>query len=253
MRGIMFNGDGPTMSGTWYNVKTGDSFTVRDTFFEDNRMIIQTMDGRMLDFERIQDYVQSNQPIEMPNKQEVLPAEVESLLGDNTSGGFEMTNEELIELQALTNPTSNQPKLGNIYNGNSGLDEGLGTTISVPVLTNNSIIDKALSKRDLPNIQIGIDWDKFPSREINMLMELMDVDGLEIIEWYISKLDIASVRTMIADSLTQFIGSKLFDEEGTTEGIPETPAAPPVNKEKEKKMGGPKARAAGRPKKNSKK
>ena len=78
-------------------------------------------------------------------------------------------------------------------------------------------------------------------------------DGLEIIDWYISKLDIASVRTMIADSLTQFIGSKLFDEEGTTEGIPETPAAPPVNKEKEKKMGGPKARAAGRPKKNSKK
>lgn len=252
MRGIMFNGDGPTMSGTWYNMKTGDSFTVRDTFFEDNRMVIQTMDGRMLDFERIQDYVQSNQPIEMPTKQETLPAEVESLLGNNAPGGFEMSNDELMEIQALTNPTSNQPKLGNIYNGNSGLDEGLGTTISTPVLTNNSIIDKALSKRDLPNIQIGIDWDNFPTREINMLMELMDVDGLEIIDWYISKLDIASVRTMIADSLKQFISSKIFDEEGTTEGIPEAPATPVVEAE-EKKPTRTKAKAAGRPKKNSKK
>lgn len=252
MRGIMFNGDGPTMSGTWYNVKTGDSFTVRDTFFEDNRMVIQTMDGRMLDFERIQDYVQSNQPIEMPKKQEVLPAEVESLLGDNPSSGFEMTNDELMEIQALTNPSSHQPKLGNIYNENNGLDEGLGVVASTPILTNNSIIDKALSKRDLPNIQVGIDWDNFPSREINMLMELMDVDGMEIIDWYISKLDITSVRAMIADSLTQFIGSKLFDEEGTTEGIPETPAAP-VIKEEEKKPSRAKARPAGRPKKNSKK
>lgn len=252
MRGIMFNGDGPTMSGTWYNMKTGDSFTVRDTFFEDNRMVIQTMDGRMLDFERIQDYVQSNQPIELPKKQETLPAEVENLLGDNPSGGFEMSNDELMEIQALTNPTSNQPKLGNIYNGNSGLDEVPGTTISTPVLTNNSIIDKALSKRDLPNIQVGVDWDHFPSREINMLMELMDVDGTEIIDWYISKLDIASVRTMIADALTQFIGSKLFDEEGTTEGIPEEPTAPVV-KEEEKKPNRAKAKAVGRPKKNSKK
>ena len=37
MNGINFPMDGPCMSGTWYNPHTKDSFTVRDTFFENNQ------------------------------------------------------------------------------------------------------------------------------------------------------------------------------------------------------------------------
>ena len=40
--GMMFGGEGPVMQGTWYNPTTGDAFTVRDSFFEDNQYVITT-------------------------------------------------------------------------------------------------------------------------------------------------------------------------------------------------------------------
>ena len=53
---ISFNGEGPVMSGTWYNPKTGDSFTVEDSYFQDNQYLVKTTDGRMLDYNFIQNY-----------------------------------------------------------------------------------------------------------------------------------------------------------------------------------------------------
>ena len=35
--GVMFNTEGPIMTGSWYNPNTGDSFVVRDSFFENNQ------------------------------------------------------------------------------------------------------------------------------------------------------------------------------------------------------------------------
>ena len=68
--GITFGSDGPMMDGTWYNPKTGDSFTVRNTFFEDNQFIIQTTDGRVLNYEQIQNYVKSDKPMDVEKKQQ---------------------------------------------------------------------------------------------------------------------------------------------------------------------------------------
>ena len=62
-QGIVFDTQGPVMSGTWYNPKTGDSFTVRDSFFQDNQFVVTTTDGRMLSYNQIQHYVQSDKPI----------------------------------------------------------------------------------------------------------------------------------------------------------------------------------------------
>ena len=42
--GMMFGGEGPVMQGTWYNPNTGDAFTVRDSFFEDNQYVVTTTD-----------------------------------------------------------------------------------------------------------------------------------------------------------------------------------------------------------------
>ena len=58
MNNVQFT-DGPSMQGVWLNPKTGDSFKVRDTFFEDNNLIVMTADGRKLGFDQINDYVQS--------------------------------------------------------------------------------------------------------------------------------------------------------------------------------------------------
>ena len=34
--GLTFGSEGPIIDGTWYNPQTGDSFTVRDSFFGQN-------------------------------------------------------------------------------------------------------------------------------------------------------------------------------------------------------------------------
>ena len=82
MQGLTFGMEGPNMEGTWYNPHTGDSFTVRNSFFEDNQFIVQTEDGRILKYEQIQEYIKSDKPINIqtPVQAETLPAEVTSIL-----------------------------------------------------------------------------------------------------------------------------------------------------------------------------
>ena len=46
--------DGPMIEGTWFNPDTGDRFTVRDSFFEDNNYTVLTTDGRTLNYNQIQ-------------------------------------------------------------------------------------------------------------------------------------------------------------------------------------------------------
>ena len=46
--GIMM--DGPTIEGVWQNPKTGDFFTVRDSYMEDDDFIIIATDGRRFNY-----------------------------------------------------------------------------------------------------------------------------------------------------------------------------------------------------------
>ena len=57
MNGINFGMDGPQVTGWWYNPATGDKFNAIDTYFEDNNLLIKTADGRLLNFNQIQNFV----------------------------------------------------------------------------------------------------------------------------------------------------------------------------------------------------
>lgn len=235
MRGMYFNGDSPIMTGTWYNPETGDSFTVRDTFFEDNQMVIQTMDGRVLYYDQIQHYVQTDGPIpKVEKKSEALPAEVTNILaGDDEN--FDLLPEDAAMINGLGNmhvsPSLPAITPDTIYN-------------PLPINTNTSIIEKALSKRSLPDIQISIDWKDFPKQEVSMLMDLMDISKDEIIAWYVSKLDVQTImeclHSTVSDYATEQLEGKVV-QEVVKESAETTP----------KKMGGPKATKAGRPRKKS--
>ena len=86
--GLMFGMEGPNMEGTWYNPKTGDSFTVRNSFFQDNQYVVQTTDGRVLDYNTLQYYVRSDKPIDMPKKNaqiDQLPTEIVDILEDKSN------------------------------------------------------------------------------------------------------------------------------------------------------------------------
>lgn len=224
--GLTFGSEGPMMEGTWYNTRTGDSFTVKDSFFEDNQFVVTTTDGRYLKYEQIQNYIKSDKPIEMKkpeSKQEVLPAEVAGLLEDTNYDDMIMAD-DLAMIHGQT-PSVN---LGNLNDNNSNkYAQGVAPS------SNYDIINKALSKRTLPDFQIGIDWIAVPVKEIEMLMSLMDVEEHEIVNWYLAQVDIQTTTLMIKEVIKDYIYRQLHEPVIVpTESVEEIKPEPVVNLEK---------------------
>lgn len=204
--GLMFGGEGPVMEGYWFNPQTGDSFTVRNSFFEDNQYIVQTTDGRILNYNQVQNYIKSDKPVDtakiiQQNQQPnlLLPQEVANLIDDSSDAPVSLGNlsdsyyNYIDDSVTHTDPIWEEPK-------------------EEKVSMNMSIIDKALSKRPVPKIHVGIDWDDCPIKEMKMLLELMDVEVDEIIDWYMGQVDVEStVNTMkgiIKDHITNQLTPK---------------------------------------------
>lgn len=226
--GLTFGSEGPIMDGTWYNPQTGDSFTVRDSFFEDNQYVVMTTDGRLMKYDQMQNYIKSDKPIQMnkpDKKQETLPSEVADLLENTTN--YDILPEDLAMIQGQA-PTS----LGNLrdsmttnpypYNPNPTIQ----VASSEPINTNYDIISKALTKRSLPDFQIGIDWVECPVKEMNMLIELMDVRESEIVDWYLSQIDVVDTTAMIKEVIRDYLMKQLHPEVAadtkTVEMIPQS-------------------------------
>lgn len=213
--GLTFGSEGPIMDGTWYNTHTGDSFTVRDSFFEDNQFVITTTDGRYLKYEQIQDYIKSDKPIQMEKpttpKHDALPAEVADLINGNFEDMIMEDDLAMIQGNSLGNlysPKNTQTTNPYPYNPNPAMQ----VVSSEPINTNYDIISKALTKRTLPDFQIGIDWLACPVKEMNMLIDLMDVSETEIIDWYLSQVDVATTTAMIKEVIKDYLMKQLHPE-----------------------------------------
>lgn len=199
---ITFGIDGPMMSGKWYNPKTGDSFTVRETFFEDNELIIQAMDGRVFKFDRIQDYIQSNSNEEFKQpepKQEQsnneLPSEILDMIEDTSYIDELITPIPYNQLQSFI---SQQPM-------NNPLD-GLVKS------TNTTIIERVLNNKKDPKISCDIKWKDMPLNEINTLIDMLGIEKEEIVEWYVNKLDVNSIIEGMKNDLKEYIKKSLTSQ-----------------------------------------
>lgn len=192
--GILFQGTSPIMTGTWYNPSTGDSFTVKDTFFENNEYVVYTTDNRMLNYNQIQHYVQTDNKDMIEDK---LPPEVSAMLETNNDTDI------LPEDQLLIN--------GNFYD--KELQKGLqiphiqidvNKSATTPVTDNTHIIEKALSKTILPDISVKLNCTKYPEREIDMLVDIMDIPVSEIVDWYINKFGANEIKKLMEDSIKSY-------------------------------------------------
>lgn len=194
--GIIFGDQGPLMEGTWYNPTTGDSFTVRDSFFEDGQYMVTTTDGRMLGYNMIQNYIKSDKPVELPKKQqaETLPSEVESILATNNFDELEVDT----DIYGISGP-----KLGN-------LNMPVVNPVVEQAASNVSIIKKALDKASKPEVVADVIWRDFPKKQIEMLSEIMEIDMKEIVEWYASQLDTTQIAIAIHNSIVSYINDQLY-------------------------------------------
>ena len=187
--GIFLDNNVPMLEGTWYNPQTGDHFTVRDCFIEDNGIKVMTTDGRMLDYNIIQRYIKSDKPIpkmeppKPPKKttapkkdltegltQSPVPESIDSFLTPEDAAllgtPLDVPTDDLLSKPLNTNNISVQPKVE---------------------LKNADIIAKGLKKAEVPKIDVRLSWKNYPSKELDALTTIMDVPEEDIVEWMVSE------------------------------------------------------------------
>lgn len=239
--GVVFNMDGPVMTGTWFSPHTGDSFTVRDAFFEDNIYKIMATDGRCFTLDMIerQGYIQSQdgKVPQMPPQPEApqhinnatllqgLDADDDPTLKEALGLGGQQQQQQ--QHKSLTDGLMPEPsdKTGNFYRNYT-------LTFNIP---DAAIIERALGRHPMPIIEAKVTFAEFPEKEIEMLESIMNISADEIAAWYVSKMD----GTKILDEVRADISSKLQLKD--IEIVPETkfeapmPAKKPQAKKTKKK------------------
>lgn len=205
--GLTFGSDGPLIQGTWINPTTGDSFTVRDSFFEDNNYVITTTDGRYIRYEQFQNYVQADEKSvnEIKNsikeksaaKEEAIPAEISSLI-DNDNTDTMITSEDYDLIYG-------KKSLGNI--NTTPLQSQFTKKETSVENMNAAIIKKALNNTEQPKFKVDVDWNNFPSKQIEMLYDIMDISEDEIIEWYLDNIQLIDIIETIKTSIKERICS----------------------------------------------
>lgn len=220
MQGVTFNAEGPIMDGTWYNPSTGDSFTVRDSFFEDNQYVVSTTDGRILNYNQIQHYVKSDKPLDMQpdlQKNTKHPAEVMNLIEPINETSFDLLPEDQSLIGSnLRDSAEHRLNLDKINNAN--------------IIGNEPIINKALSKLELPEIDLKLRWKQSPDKEMTLLMDVMDIDLSEVVEWYMNKFNMDDIRQRVQHEVKILLYNKYGRPEPSSE--PATEEKPIKTKEK---------------------
>lgn len=207
--GIAFGAEGPMMTGTWVNPKTGHKFTVRDCFFQDNQFMVQTTDGQLLDYNTIQHYVQSvNKPGESISTPKTtasdIPAEVSALLAEPTSP---------IPTDVLPDEMTLIKGLGNIN------DRTPSQPTPSPESTDQIMIERVLRKFPKPQIEASILWET-PERQIDTLVNVLGIESSDIADYYINTLNATAIMEVVRAQLSAHI-------QQIAEGKPEAPAETP--------------------------
>ena len=183
--------DGPMIDGTWYNTQTGDHFTVRDSFFQDGQLIIQATDGRMFDYNTIQNYVRSNAPLQrsQPTQQPEtpVPTEVQDLIEDDSY----LLEEDKNLVTTPQRPQTTAP-------------------ISQPTLSEDEIIiNRILSRVEKPIVAYNTVWKRFPNKQLEMLIDMMGVEISEIAKYFTNKISLEEIRKTLQSQIERDIKNTL--------------------------------------------
>ena len=203
------------MQGTWVNPATGDTFTVKDSFFQDNQYMVQTTDGRMIGYDQLQNYVQTDSNKEMESIKKQAQKGSKNILDDvpdNILAMMDSTGKDDTASLAPDGDFGMLPEDAALLKGTP-----LGSAGATPIPAGNSrlyvqqspnytIIEKALKKTQMFDINHIVSWSNFPTREIEMLTDVMDIDINEIVDYYVNLLDINTIRDGIAKSIADALG-----------------------------------------------
>lgn len=229
-------GEGPMLEGHWYNPKTGDSFTVRDTFFEDNNLIVMTTDGRRMNYDMISKYVKTDKPMPkqkpVAKKQEIPQSILNQVLPTTNNGQLNQPIKKNNYDNLLTDEDKKllgvdiDPGILQVNNDTDVYSNAVPRPeIKLPVQQTTQededtmLIRRILKRATAPSVDCRITWKNFPAKQFDML-EMMAVEPEKIADYYLSNINLESLRDIVKRGITDYIDKMLTPHEVKLE-IPE--------------------------------
>ena len=226
--GIMM--DGPTIEGVWQNSKTGDFFTVRDSYMEDDDFIIIATDGRRFNYKMLNDYSQTNQKIEeLKHSRDMIRRKREQDEDNEVLKLIGSDEEDILTkpLKRNTQPTTQTPSgdvemddeinslMGNYANPGkrpAGVrmpidapDYDRSVAYKQPTLKDADIIGRALKRVKAPEIKLDLIFEKYPEKQLDMLVNLMGCEYEDIANWMYEEYFSMDLKSIIIDKIKEML------------------------------------------------
>lgn len=202
-------GMGPDLTGTWKNYRTGDVITIRDTLFEDNKLVGVSTGGQMIPYERLQSYVKCD-PSEAANKT-TLPSKtskkhrpatqvkqfVDNLDGDGYGGDFQDVPLEP-EVDPLRTPLNKQRV--------QAVQPEPETLKFDPAII--KVLD-GLDDSQKPTITVSIKWSEVPEGVI-FLKKYLGVETKELVDACCDRyIKLDEVKRELSETLEKILTSAI--------------------------------------------
>lgn len=187
----MMGGPGMSISGKWYNKRTGKTITVRDSYFDDAGMQVMTADGQMINGDEFsRDYIQCDETIYDENGQST--GQSEAIDYDAMFSGMQSSTSEMNYVSDTLLKQDAQV---------------IKPTVPVVQQENNPALDKLFSKLDdYPTLDINIKWNRIPISELNMLKNIFDLTNDDIAEYiYNNYCTDVEIKKAISEAITRML------------------------------------------------
>lgn len=205
--GIGFIGNTPEIQegSTWVNTKNGNKIVVRNSFFENGNFMVQTTDGKMLDYNQFQNYIMvpKGDPIpriESKSKQKLKPKSKN--LGNMNQKKADIPQSVLDELEIseevneLLNPA--KPAIPKVLTSENISAEEL-------------MVKKVMDSQPPINMSINISSSTIPSKQIETLVNILGVDKKYIVDYLLNQvlgLDLtAQIRNILECKILEILKS----------------------------------------------
>ena len=194
----------PELNGTtWWSRDGKNHFTIRDVIMDPAQgIIIMTTDGRQFDDRVLDTYIQSDTPIR--------PTDFNPYRNKPTK------QRPKVEIGDISEPSQQSVSDDDLLKEDMNLIYGVEDIPTAPESAkpitsqksgNYDIIDKALNKVKEPNILLDIKWDEYPSREFELLHDIMNISNDEIAEYcFIKWFSRDKVEMILKQQIAKLLG-----------------------------------------------
>jgi hypothetical protein len=184
----MLGGPGMQITGKWYNKRTGQTISVRDSYFDSDGLQVMTSHGNMISGEEFaRDYIQCDDTVYDQNGNPTTEHEevdYESMFGGHLSTSITPESAKFVPETELTQRL--QPQT---------------------MKTESPALAKLFSKlEDFPRLDVNVIWDNIPISELKMLKNIFDISNEEIAEYiYDNYCTDVEIKKAISDAIQRMI------------------------------------------------